>query len=291
MGHCHATLLADRSVLRVAGADARKYLQGLITSDIGKAEGGTAIHAGLLSPQGKILFDFFVIAVDSGYLIDVSQDKAAELAKRLAFYRLRAQVEIVEKPSLTVAAAWSGEPRVPQGAIAYPDSRLPEIGFRLLLPAGASAADLGCASASEADYQALRIRLGVPEGGRDYEFGDIFPHEALFDQLNGVDFAKGCFVGQEVVSRMQHRGTARKRIVPVEGAKPLPASGTSIEAGGVPIGALGSVSGACALALVRLDRAEEAIARGTPLMAADVGLTLRKPAFARFAVPTAEVSA
>jgi folate-binding protein YgfZ len=291
MGHCHATLLADRSVLRVAGADARKYLQGLITSDIGKAEGGTAIHAGLLSPQGKILFDFFVIAADSGYLIDVSQDKAAELAKRLAFYRLRAQVEIVEKPSLTVAAAWGGEPRVPQGAIAYPDSRLPEIGFRLLLPAGASAADLGCASASEADYQALRIRLGVPEGGRDYEFGDIFPHEALFDQLNGVDFAKGCFVGQEVVSRMQHRGTARKRIVPVEGAKPLPASGTSIEAGGVPIGALGSVSGACALALVRLDRAEEAIARGTPLMAADVGLTLRKPAFARFAVPTAEVSA
>ena len=278
-------------MLRVAGADARKYLQGLITSDIGKAEGGTAIHAGLLSPQGKILFDFFVIAVDSGYLIDVSQDKAAELAKRLAFYRLRAQVEIAEKPSLTVAAAWGGEPRVPQGAIAYADPRLPEIGFRLLLPAGASAADLGCASASEADYQALRIRLGVPEGGRDYEFGDIFPHEALFDQLNGVDFAKGCFVGQEVVSRMQHRGTARKRIVPVEGAKPLPASGTSIEAGGVPIGALGSVSGACALALVRLDRAEEAIARGTPLMAADVGLTLRKPAFARFAVPTAEVSA
>ena len=289
MGHCHATLLAGRSVLRVAGADARKYLQGLITNDIGKAEGGPAIHAGLLSPQGKILFDFFVIAADGDYLIDVIQDKAAELAKRLVFYRLRAQVEIAEEPSLAVAAVWGGEPHVPQGAIAYADPRLPKLGFRLLLPSGASAADLGCASASEADYQALRIRLGVPEGGRDYDFGDTFPHEALFDQLNGVDFTKGCYVGQEVVSRMQHRGTMRKRIVPVEGANPLPASGTSIEAGGVPIGALGSVSGACGLALVRLDRAEEALARGTPLMAAGVGLTLRKSAFARFSVPTAEV--
>lgn len=291
MGHCHATLLTDRGVLRVAGADARKYLQGLITSDIGKAEGRTAIHAGLLSPQGKILFDFFVIAADGGYLIDVAQDKAAELAKRLVFYRLRAQVEIGEEPSLAVAAAWGGEPRVPPGAIAFADPRLPELGFRLLLPAGASTADLGCLSASEEDYQALRIRLGVPEGGRDYGFGDAFPHEALFDQLNGVDFAKGCYVGQEVVSRMQHRGTARKRIVPVEGAARLPASGTSIEAGGLPIGALGSVSGASALALVRLDRAEEALARGTPLMAADVELTLRQPAFARFPVPGAEVPA
>jgi folate-binding protein YgfZ len=289
MGQCHATLLVGRSVLRVAGTDARKYLQGLITSDIGKAEGRTAIHSGLLSPQGKILFDFFAIAVDGGYLIDVAQDKAAELAKRLAFYRLRAQVEIAEEPSLTVAAAWGGEPRVPQSSIAYADPRLPELGFRLLLPSGVSAGDLSCASASEADYQALRIRLGVPEGGRDYAFGDAFPHEALFDQLNGVDFTKGCYVGQEVVSRMQHRATARKRIVPVEGANLLPASGTSIEAGGVPIGALGSVSGACGLALVRLDRAEEAIARGTPLMAEDVGLTLRRPAFARFSVPMAEV--
>ncbi len=291
MGHCHATLLAGRGVLRVAGVDARKYLQGLITSDIGKAEGRTAIHAGLLSPQGKILFDFFVIAADGGFLIDVAQDKVGELAKRLAFYRLRAQVEIGEELGLAVASAWGGEPRVPPGAIAYADPRLPELGFRLLLPAGARAEDLGCASASEEDYQAFRIGLGVPEGGRDFSFGDAFPHEALFDQLNGVDFRKGCYVGQEVVARMEHRGTARKRIVPVEGANPLPASGTSIEAGGLPIGSLGSVSGASGLALVRLDRAEEALARGTPLMAADVRLTLRRPAFARFSVPMAEIPA
>ena len=286
MGHCHAALLAGRGVLRVAGADARKYLQGLITNDIAKAQEGQAIHAGLLSPQGKILFDFFVVAANGDYLIDVAQDKASELAKRLIFYRLRAQVEIAEEPSFAIAATWGGSPRAPEGAIAYTDPRLSELGLRILLPAGSSATDLGCAPSCEEDYHAMRIKLGVPDGGRDYAFGDTFPHEALLDQLNGVDFAKGCYVGQEVISRMEHRGTARKRIVPVDGAGPLPASGTSIEADGVPIGSLGSVSGASGLALIRLDRAEEALARGTPLMAAAVELTLRRPAFVRFSVPT-----
>ena len=111
---------------------------------------------------------------------------------------------------------------------------------------------------------------GVPEGGRDYAFGETFPHEALFDQLNGVDFKKGCYVGQEVVSRMEHRGLARKRIVPVEGDAPLPAPGTPVEAGGVPIGELGSVAGASGLASLRLDRAEEAVAKGNTLTAGEV---------------------
>ena len=134
------------------------------------------------------------------------------------------------------------------GAIAYADPRLAALGFRLVLPKGDLAA-LGCDPASEADYHAIRISHGVPEGGRDYGFGEAFPHEALFDQLNGVDFAKGCYVGQEVVSRMEHRGTARKRIVPVEGEAPLPLSGTNVEADGVAIGTLGSVSGSSGLAL------------------------------------------
>ena len=133
----------------------------------------------------------------------------------------------------------------------------------------------------------MRINLGVPEGGRDYAFGDAFPHEALFDQLNGVDFKKGCYVGQEVVSRMEHRGTARKRIVPVEGVSVLPVPGTSVEAGGVPIGTLGSVSGAAGLALIRLDRAEEALVQAKALTAGGVKIALRRPAFARFAVPVA----
>src|SRR3990172_7279919 len=260
MGHCHASLLASRSVLRVRGADARKYLQGLITNDMGKAQGGEAIHAGLLSPQGKILFDFFVVPAGDGFLVDVAQDKAEELLKRLAFYRLRAQVEIAEEPSLVVAVAWGGTPRQPEGAIVYADPRLPELGFRLLAPKGTSAADFGCEPAPEEDYHAFRIR-------------------------HGVDFAKGCYVGQEVVSRMEHRGTARKRIVPVEGEAPLPSSGTDIEVDGVPIGSLGSVSGASSLALIRLDRAEEALASGKKLTAGGIKIALRRPAFLPFPLP------
>jgi hypothetical protein len=150
---------------------------------------------------------------------------------------------------------------------------------------------LGCEAQPEADYHAFRISQGVPEGGRDYAFGDAFPHEALFDQLNGVDFAKGCYVGQEVVSRMEHRGTARKRIVPIEGGAPLPAPGTNVEADGVPIGALGSVSGKFGLAMIRLDRAEAALAAGRTLTAGGVKIALKRPLFARFAVPVAEVPA
>jgi folate-binding protein YgfZ len=285
MGHCHASLLAGRGVLRVRGPDAGKFLQGLITNDIGKARGADAIHAGLLSPQGKILFDFFIVPDADGFLIDVAQAKTDELLKRLGFYRLRAQVEIEARPELTVAAAWGGAPRPSEGAIVYADPRLPELGRRMIVPKTAAIADFGCTGALESDYHASRVRLGVPEGGRDYAFGDAFPHEALFDQLNGVDFAKGCYVGQEVVSRMEHRGTARKRIVPVEGEAKLPASGTCVEADGAVIGELGSVSGNAALALIRLDRAEHALASGKQLSAGGVALKLRRPSFARFEVP------
>ena len=285
MGHCHAALLEDRGVLRVAGADSRKFLQGLVTGNVDKVREGAGVHAGLLTPQGKILFDFFVAADGGDLLLDIAREKAAELAKRLGFYKLRASVEITEAPTLSVTAVWGGFPNMPDGAIAYPDPRLPELGFRVILPEGASISDPGCAAASQQDYHTLRIGLGVPEGERDYTFGEAFPHEALFDQLGGVDFAKGCFIGQEVVSRMEHRGTARRRIVPVEGAAALPAPGTSVEAGGVPIGTLGSVSGSKGLAMLRLDRAEEALARGAALTAEGVTLRLHRPAFAHFAIP------
>ena len=287
MGQCHASFLPSRAVLRVGGADARKFLQGLITNDIAKAEDGQAIHTGLLTPQGKILFDFFAVPDRAGFLIDVAQDKAAELVKRLGFYRLRAEVEIKEEPGFAAAVAWGNTHRLSEGPILYADPRLPELGFRLLVPSGTGVAELGCEPAHEADYHALRISLGVPEGGRDYAFGDAFPHEALFDQLNGVDFKKGCYVGQEVVSRMEHRGTARKRIVPVEGVSALPAPGASIEADGLPVGTLGSVSGTAGLALIRLDRVEEALAQAKALTAGGVKIALRRPAFARFMVPGA----
>jgi folate-binding protein YgfZ len=292
MSHCQAALLADRGVVRVAGTDARKFLQGLITSNMDKLAPGKATHAGLLSPQGKLLFDFFVVDTGDAFLLDVARDKMAELAKRLGFYKLRAQVDVSEVPDLAVAALWGGEPaQSPPGAIAYADPRLPELGSRIILPGKSSAAELGCTAATAEDYHAHRIALGVPEGGRDYGFGDVFPHEALFDQLNGVDFAKGCFIGQEVVSRMEHRGTARSRIVPVEGAGPLPAPGTKIEVEGLPLGTLGSVSGARGLAMLRLDRAEQVLSQGKTLKAGEVAITIHRPAFARFAVPAAKLSA
>jgi len=291
MSHCHASLLADRALLSVRGVAAPRFLQGLITNDIGKAQGGKAIHAGLLSPQGKILFDFFVVPAEDGFLVDVARERAAELLQRLEFYRLRAQVELGEEPSLSVAAIWGGTPRLPEGAIAYADPRLPDLGFRVILPAGLGLEALGCAAEGTEVYHARRITLGVPEGGRDYAFGDAFPHEALFDQLNGVDFNKGCYVGQEVVSRMEHRGTARKRIVPVLGEAPLPVSGSDIAVDGVPIGTLGSVSGRQGLAMIRLDRAEAALAEGKTLSAAGVKVALSRPAFANFNVPGAGVAA
>jgi tRNA-modifying protein YgfZ len=283
MKKCNAASLADRSVVRVTGPAARTFLQGLITNDIDKAKPGSAIHAGLLTPQGKILFDFFVVPAPDGFLLEVAKAKAGELAQRLGFYKLRAQVENEEDSTFAVAASWGAPPRLPDGAVAYADPRLPELGLRILLPADGR--NLGCAPASEDEYHAHRIALVVPEGGRDYDFGDAFPHEAMFDRLAGVDFSKGCFVGQEVVSRMEHRGTARKRIVGVEGEGPLPASGTEITAGSAPIGTLGSVSGSSGLALLRLDRAEAAEAAGQPLRAGEVTVALRIPAWARVKTP------
>ena len=289
MSQCNAALLSDRAVVRVSGPAAHTFLQGLITNDIDKAKPGGAIHAGLLTPQGKILFDFFVVPAGDGFLLELAKAKAGELAQRLGFYKLRAQVEIAEDPSFAVAAAWGAPPRLPDGTIAYADPRLAALGHRILLPANADARNLGCTLATEDAYHAHRIALGVPEGGRDYAFGDVFPHEAMFDRLAGVDFNKGCFIGQEVVSRMEHRGTARKRIVGVEGAGPLPPSGTEITAGGASIGTLGSVSGSSGLALLRLDRAEEAKVASLPLHAGEVTVDLRIPAWARLAakVPAA----
>lgn len=291
MGHCQAALLADRAVFRMTGTDARKFLQGMLTNDVGKLSDGEAMHAGLLSPQGKILFELFVVAAKDDFLIDVAKDRMAELIKRLGFYRLRSQVEMAEEPGLKVAAVWGGSPRLPAGAISFVDPRLAALGSRVLLPAGATASELGCAGVTEANYHAMRIKLGVPQGGVDYSFGDTFPHEALFDQLNGVDFKKGCYVGQELVSRMEHRGLARKRIVPVEGEAELPSPGTPVTADGVPIGTLGSSSGASGLALIRLDRAEEALSKGGALKAREVVITLRQPEFARFTVPVIALSA
>jgi len=286
-------LLPERGVVSVAGEDAGKLLQGVITNDMGLLNTQPALHAGLLTPQGKILFAFFVVRSPDGFLLETARDKAAALADRLMLYKLRAKADVQDVSSdYTVAAIWGGsyEPRGQGTApLLFPDPRLASLGSRELVTIGSdwALANEEADSATQDEYHAHRIGLGVPEGGKDYAFGDTFPHEALFDQLNGVSFSKGCYVGQEVVSRMQNRGTARKRVVPVVGASALPEPGAAIAAGGVEIGTLGSVAGNRGLALIRLDRAAEFADRGEALCAGDVTLRIELPAWARFSVATA----
>ena len=281
-------LLADRGVVRVAGEDAEKLLQGIVSNDMDLLASQAAIHAALLTPQGKILFDFFVVKTGGGFLLETVRDKAVDLAKRLNLYKLRAKVDIRDASSdYRVLALWGpslhglGETA---GAVAFADPRLPTLGMRILAEAR-FAADIATAGdvldASAEDYHAHRIALGVPEGGKDYVLGDTFAHEADLDQLDGVSFSKGCFVGQEVVSRMQNRASVRKRVVPIEGEAAL-TPGVEVQAGAAVIGSVGSVAGTLALALVRLDRAAEANAKGQVLTAGGVPITLRKPDWATF---------
>jgi folate-binding protein YgfZ len=282
MTQARTALLADRGVVRVAGGDAEKLLQGLVTNDIALLTSPRALFAALLTPQGKVLFDFFISRHGGDYLLETAAALAPQLAKRLEMYRLRSLVDISDDSTkYRVLAAWGHA-----GGAGAADPRLPELGRRILLGPGSAvktAADLGI-EATEASYHAHRISLGVPEGGKDYSFGDAFPHDANFDLLNGMSFTKGCFVGQEVVSRMQHRSNVRKRIVIVEGEAPL-TSGNEITAGASTIGSIGSVANNRALALVRLDRAEEAKRKGETLTAAGRPVRLRLPDYLRAAAP------
>lgn len=280
-------LLADRGVVSVSGEDAGKLLQGLLTNDVDLLDRQAAMHAGLLSPQGKILFDFLVVKIAGGFLIDVARDKAAELVKRLAMYKLRAKVVIRDaSPEWQVYAVWNGEAAACGASeaerLTYADPRLPALGSRMLVRVGTVVTAASAQPSTAAAYHAHRIALGVPEGGTDFMLGDAFPHEALFDQLGGVSFTKGCYVGQEIVSRMEHRGTARKRVVPVVADAALPVSGCEIKAGETVIGTLGSTAGDRGLALLRLDRAAEAMAKGEAIRAGDIAIRIELPGFATF---------
>ncbi len=292
MADTKIALLPDRGVVTVSGEDARAFLQGIITNDMDLLDAQPALHAGLLAPQGKILFDFFVVSTPEGVCLEVARNKAEELAQRLKMYKLRSRVDIADASAdYTVAAIWGGE-YAPHGdgkpPLWFADPRLPGLGYRELATLrsdwalGGESSD----SATQDEYHAHRIGLGVPEGGKDYAFGDAFPHEALFDQLRGVSFEKGCYVGQEVVARMQNRGTARRRIVPLIADEPLPASGTPITAAGVEIGQLASIAGTRGLAEMRIDRAAEFKEKGEALHAGDVEVTIKLPPWATFSLDT-----
>jgi tRNA-modifying protein YgfZ len=273
-------LLRDRGVIEVAGPDATGFLQRLITNSVLNIPKGEGRYAGLLTPQGKLLFDFFVVPLpegqDAGFLIDCAGVQTADLVKRLNLHKMRAKIAIEDKSNnFAVAAVFGGDAASDVEGVFYRDTRAPDMGLRVIVPRGDALAKLNCADASR--YEAHRIARGVPKGGVDFRYGDAFVHDVNFDLTNGVDFKKGCYVGQEVVARVHYRNSARKRIVKIHFDGPPPAQGTQITAGETIIGEVGSTAGVEGLAMVRLDRLEEARVVGAALKAGDAAVEVILP--------------
>jgi len=290
-----AALLPDRGVIKVIGDDARKFLHGLVTADVLDLTPGTARFCALLTPQGKIIADFLATeapqAEGGGFFLDIPRALAATLVEKLNLYKLRAKVLIKDLSDvLGVLAVWDGEGTTKdcttEQGLSYTDPRLAALGLRIMIAphhAAETASELGAAFVGAEDYEAYRIALGVPRGGIDFAYGDAFPHEADMDQLGGVDFAKGCYVGQEVVSRIEHRGIARTRAVALRYEGATPESGAPITAGERQVGTMGSAARGRGIALVRLDRVAEA--EQTALAAGGIPIRLIKPDWARFSFP------
>jgi folate-binding protein YgfZ len=287
-----AALLPERGVVKVAGEDARRFLNGLATNDIAKLAPGQARFAALLTPQGKIIVDFIVAEATpedgGGFFLDCPRALTPALVEKLNFYRLRAKVAVEDlSQALGVMALWDGTGDTEYG-LCYADPRHASLGTRIILPpqlAAEAAADLGASLADADAYDAHRIALGVPRGGTDFIYGDTFPHEADMDQLSGVDFDKGCYIGQEVVSRVEHRAKARSRVVPIAYNEFSPMPGIPVMAGDKQVGMLGSTAKGRGLALLRLDRVADALAAGTPLTAGGIAIRVVKPAWAKFPFP------
>lgn len=259
----HTALLQDRAVLSVSGPEARDFLQGLITQDVKQAAPERLLHAALLTPQGKILFDFLIGERDGALLLDLPASQRDALQKRLTLYRLRAKLEIAPRDDLAIFAAWNG------AALAggLPDPRLPELGLRAIASKDTQT--------GTGDYLAHRLALGVPEG-TDFGQDKLFALDADLDELNAISFTKGCYVGQELTARMKHRSTARKRLLMIEtlDGTNLPPPETPVTANSHELGNITASYGAKGFAAIRLDRLEENTA--TP-EATGVNLRLTKP--------------
>jgi hypothetical protein len=255
------TLLPHRSVIAVAGPDRAEFLQGLISNDTAKVMGGEAIWAALLTPQGRFLNDMFV--VDAGaetFLLETERERAAALARKLKMYTLRSKATVEDRSAaMEVAVVFGADAGkiVPLDDVtAFVDPRLPELGVRVIAPTGQATSLLAAHGAVEVPnqaYEALRLTLGVPDGSRDLPPEKALLLESGFDELNGVDWKKGCYMGQELTARTKYRGLVRKRLIPVKVDGPLPAPGTPIEHDGQEVGEIRSGSGNRAIAMLRLE--------------------------------------
>jgi folate-binding protein YgfZ len=275
-------LLDDRTIVSVSGPDAEHFLQNIVTADLDALKPGEAKPSALLAPQGKILFDFLVSrAGDEAFRLDCRRDVADDFVRRLTLYKLRAKAVISKQDESLVAVSWgAGSPASQTDSNWLRDSRFPDEtpAWRSYQPQPATA-DLTA-------WNAFRIAAGIAESGADYALGDAFPHDVLLDQMGGVGFGKGCYIGQEVVSRMQHRGTARRRVLLVAGTA-LPAPGSSVTANGKTVGTLGSTCGGRGLAILRIDRVKDALDAGVAIETGGARLSVEIPSWAKFSWPEA----
>ena len=282
------TLLPDRALIAVRGDDRGAFLQGLVSNDVRRVEAGAAVWAAFLTPQGKYLHDFFMFSLGNGIWLECERVRRDDLMARLSRYKLRAKVTLEAIDDLEIGVAWGrhvhaafgldGAPGQikPLGAgVVYTDPRLRDAGVRWALLGGTAATvlrDLGLGPATADDYDHHRIGLGLPDGSRDLEVEQSLLLENGFEELDGVDFKKGCYVGQELTARTHFRALIKKRLLPVAIDGPAPPPGTPLTANGREAGELRSVNGAEGLALIRLDayRAGSAFACGTATLTPSV---------------------
>jgi tRNA-modifying protein YgfZ len=292
-------LLPERGLLALSGPDAATFLQGLISNDLNRVTGGQAGYGALLTPQGKFLYDFILLRADETLLLDTERGRLGQLLQRLTMYRLRSKVELEDVSARYAVAAVLGDRAAerfelpdrpgacrPLGeGLALVDPRLTRLGVRVLLPPDridGTLAALGLARLEPDAYEQLRLELGVPDGSRDLVVERSTLLESGFEELHGVDFAKGCFVGQELTARMHYRGLVRKRLLPVTLEGPRPEPGAIIRLGELEAGEMRSSIEGRGLALLRLDRIAEAERTGTPLSAGATEVRPIKPDWVKF---------
>jgi len=273
--------LSQRSVIALSGPDAAELLQGIVSNDVRRAVPGQALYAALLSPQGKFLHDMFIVAHEHGLWLDVAATSSADLLQRLKLYRLRSKVEIVLAPELSVFAVW-GEGAAVAGCFA--DPRLAAMGVRAIGSLDILEAALAAhnhARVDEAAYERHRLEHSVPDGSKDMLFDKSLLLEFGFEQLGGVDFAKGCYVGQEVTARSKYRAQLRKQLYAVCIGEALPPLGTPIMHGDKEVGQLRSVAGRIGLAIVQVEEVEASQTEKTPLVAGGITMQLALPKWMR----------